>query len=115
MILINLISKSMKIQNKLLTLFVGVDTHKETHTLVGTNVACEKLCELTFENTNNGFREALDRIMKTSKSNSLEPMIGLEDSGGNGASFAKFLHNKGVPVKTVNPVLVKRNSRYYGR
>lgn len=102
----------MSTQNKLSTLFIGVDTHKETHTLVGTNVACEKLCELTFKNNNNGFKKALERIMQTSESNFLKPIVGLEDSGGNGSSFAKFLYHKGLPVKTVNPVLVKRNSRY---
>lgn len=102
----------MSVQNKISTLFVGVDTHKETHTLVGANVACEKLCELTFENNNDGFKKALESILKTSKSNFLKPLIGLEDSGGSGASFAKFLHNNGIPVKTVNSVLVKRNSRY---
>lgn len=99
-------------EDKLSTLFVGVDTHKETHTLVGTNVACERLCELTFENSNIGFQEALQKILKTSKNNSLKPLVGLEDSGGSGSSFARFLHGQSIPVKTVNPVLVKRSARY---
>lgn len=99
-------------QNKISTLFVGVDTHKETHTLVGTNIACEKLCELTFENNNIGFQKALQNILETSENNSLEPMVGLEDTGGNGSSLARFLFGQGMPVKTVNPVLVKRNRRY---
>lgn len=98
--------------DKISTLFIGVDTHKETHTLVGTNVACEKLCELTFENSHSGFQEALKNILKTSENNSLEPLIGLEDSGGSGFSFARFLNGQLLPVKTVNPVLVKRNGRY---
>lgn len=98
--------------NKISTLFVGVDTHKETHTLVGTNVACEKLCELTFENSNSGFQKALREILKTSNSNSLKPLIGVEDSGGSGSSFARFLHEQSIPVKTVNPVLVKRSAKY---
>lgn len=99
-------------QNKISTLFVGVDTHKETHTLVGTNIACEKLCELTFENNNTGFQNALQNILETSRVNSLKPIVGLEDSGGNGSLFARFLHRQGVAVKTVNPILVKRNRRY---
>ncbi len=98
-------------QNKISTLFVGVDIHKETHTLVGTNIACEKLCELTFENNNAGFQKALQSILGTSKLNSLKPLIGLEDSGGNGSSLARFLHKQGLAVKTVNPILVKRNRR----
>lgn len=102
----------MKTQNKLKTLFVGVDTHKETHTLTGINVACEKLCELTFENSFNGFNEAFESIMKVSKDNSLNPMIGLEDTGGTGMALAKFLHRGGIPIKTVNPVLVKRSGKY---
>src|SRR6056297_1811154 len=99
-------------ENKISTLFVGVDTHKETHTLVGTNVACEKLCELTFENNNIGFQNALQNILEASRVNSLQPMVGLGDSGGNGSSFARFLNGQGVAVKTVSPVLVKRNRRY---
>lgn len=98
--------------DKISTLFVGVDTHKETHTLVGTNIACEKLCELTFENSNSGFQKALREILKTSNSNSLKPLIGVEDSGGSGSSFARFLHEQSIPVKTVNPVLVKRSAKY---
>jgi transposase len=98
--------------DKISTLFVGVDTHKETHTLAGANVACEKLCELTFENSHAGFQEALEKILRTSRDNSLKPLVGLEDSGGNGSSFARFLCGRSIPVKTVNPVLVKRNGRY---
>lgn len=108
----NLLTNLKSMQNKLSTLFVGVDTHKETHTLVGTNVACEKLCELTFENSTIGFQNALQNIMDTSRAKSLKPIVGLEDSGGNGLSLARFLYGQGVAVKTVSPVLVKRSRRY---
>jgi transposase len=98
--------------NKMSTLFVGVDTHKETHTLVGANIACEKLCELTFVNDSCGFEKALNHILDTARDHGLDPLVSLEDSGGNGSAFARFLHQSGLPVKTVNPVYVKRNRRY---
>lgn len=98
--------------NKFTTLFVGVDTHKETHTLAGTGVACEKLCELTFVNDRDGHQEALKYIKEAAHEHDLSPLVSLEDSGGNGESFARFLFKSGVPVKTVNPVYVKRNRRY---
>jgi transposase len=95
--------------DKLSTLFVGVDIHKETHTLAAANVACEKICDLTFANSPAGFKEALQKITETARQNSLKPLIGLEDTGGNGSHFARFLLAQGLPVKTVNPVWVKRN------
>jgi len=99
-------------KDKISTLFVGVDTHKETHTLVGTNIICESLCELTFKNDMNGFAEAFQCITETARKNKFTPLIGLEDCGGNGLPFARFLSAKTLPVKTVNPVLVKRDRQY---
>lgn len=99
-------------QDKISTLFIGIDIHKETHTLVGTNVACESLCELTFKNDLSGFQKAFQTIQSVAENNNFKPIIGLEDSGGNGLSFAHFLSTKGMMVKTVNPVLVDRNRKY---
>lgn len=99
-------------QNKISTLFVGVDIHKETHTLVGANFACEQLCELTFQNDLNGFQQALKSITETAKKNNFIPLVGLEDSSGNGLAFANFLNRFNIPVKTINPVLVVRNREY---
>lgn len=91
---------------------MGVDIHKETHTLVGTNFACEQLCELTFRNDLDGFQQALKSITETAKKNQFTPLVGLEDSSGNGLAFANFLNRINVPVKTINPVLVVRNREY---
>jgi len=99
-------------KNKISTLFVGVDTHKETHTLIGTNIVCEQLCGLTFKNNLDGFIKALERINKTAKKNNFTPLVGLEDSAGNGRAFASFLDNNNIPVKTINPVLVVKNRQY---
>ena len=94
------------------TLYVGVDTHKETHTLVGTNLLTEELCQLTFKNDLNGFKSALDRICRTAREHKYSPVIGLEDSGGNGRALADFLVKHSLPVKTVSPVLVVKNRQY---
>jgi len=99
-------------KDKISTLFVGVDTHKETHTLVGTNIVCEPLCKLTFNNDLDGFREAFKRIKETAQRQGFTPLIGLEDSSSNGAGFARFLLRNGLSIKTVNPVLVDRNRKY---
>ncbi len=99
-------------KDKISTLFVGVDVHKEKHTLVGTNIVCEKLCELTFKNDLSGFKDALSKISQTAENNDFTPLVGLEDSAGNGRAFAGFLDKYNIPVKTVNPVLVVKNRRY---
>jgi len=99
-------------QNKISTLFVGIDIHKETHTLVGTNIVCEPMCQLTFDNNQEGFNQALRQVYKTAKAQNLKPLFGLEDSGGNGLALARFLANRNELVKTVNPVLVDRNRQY---
>lgn len=99
-------------KEQLSTLFVGVDTHKETHTLVGTNLVSEPLCELTFPNTLEGFQRALTQIKAAAKEYGLTPLVGLEDSGGNGLAFASFLTQTEIRVRTVNPLFVKRERRY---
>lgn len=98
--------------NKISTLFVGVDIHKETHTLVGTNFHCEQLCNLTFKNDLNGFQQAFESIIQTAKKNHFTPLVGLEDSNGNGFAFANFLSKHQISVKTINPILVVRNREY---
>ncbi len=99
-------------KDKISTLFVGVDIHKETHTLVGTNIVCDQLCKLTFKNDLNGFQQALKSITETAKQYNFSPLVGLEDSAGNGFAFANFLNNANIPVKTINPVLVVRERKY---
>lgn len=90
------------------TLFVGVDPHKQSHTYVAVSSFGERLSELTFPNTGNGFYQALSEIKDLALSHQLNPVIGIEDSGGYGKALANFLCSAEYEVKIVNPVLVSR-------
>ena len=60
------------------TLFVGVDVHKDTHTVVGLSPFGEKLFELTVGNYPHHFEELATKVRHTAQSENLSPRIGLE-------------------------------------
>ena len=90
------------------TLFIGGDVHKDTHTLVAENHLGEELLVKTVANDPADFRKLLDQIRQTATVRHLTPLIGLEDAVGYGWRLASFFHHEGLPVKIINPVLVKR-------
>jgi len=99
-------------ENKLTTLFVGVDIHKNSHTMVGVNALYEPLGRLTFANTLAGYRQATDFTSRLARKHNLRPLFGLEDTGGHGLPFARYLLGEQIPIKGINPLLVKRKRQY---
>lgn len=93
-------------------IYIGIDTHKYTHTAVIINCWQEKLADLTFENKPSAYNSLLEEVKKHIK-RGIKPIFGLEDVGGVGRALAVFLLQNKKIVKEVNPALtsVERKSR----
>lgn len=84
--------------------YVGVDTHKRTHTAVIIDCYGEKLGEYTFENKPSAFDGFLDEVKKRLKKG-ISPIFGLEDTTSSGRSLAVFLLGSRRIVKKVDSSL----------
>jgi len=85
--------------------YVGIDSHKDTHTAVFLNCFYEKLGELTFSTTPSDFPRFLEDAGKLLYEGT-EFAFGFEDISAYGRSLVKFLANQGKLVKHVNAALV---------
>lgn len=85
--------------------YVGLDTHKATHTAVVIDCWTKKLGEVTFENRPGKFEKFLKDIKAIA--GNLTPVFGLEDTGAVGRSLAVFLLGYKYTVKEVNPSFSK--------
>ena len=90
-------------------LFVGVDTHKKTHTAAAFSSYFDLLATITFTNNFDGFSKFLAKLEKLSKGKTL--VFGLEDSQGLGNFLAEFLIKKGFYVVDIDPVTTDRGRR----
>ena len=90
-------------------LFVGVDTHKSTHTAAVFSGYFSLLATITFDNSFLGFSKFLAELEKISGRSAL--IFGLEDSQGLGNFLAEFLIKKGFYVVDIDPVLTDRGRR----
>jgi len=86
-------------------MFVGIDVHKDTHTVVGISPFGEKLFEITVGNYKSDF-ETLDLKVKE-HIGVLSPFFGLEDIRGYGERLAGYLYER-YPVYHVPSILVDR-------
>lgn len=100
------------ISHKQQYLYIGLDLHKNTHTAVIIDCWNKKLGSITIENKPSAFPMLIKEVKKYAK-NSLIPVFGLEDTGGNGRSLALFLIEKKYIVKEVNPALSSAERRSY--
>ena len=90
--------------------YVGIDSHKETHTAVFLDCFFEKLGAITFGNLPADFATFLTQAQSL-KQDGTAFMFGLEDVSNYGAMLAKFLRASGQPVKHVNAYLVARERK----
>ena len=90
-------------------LFVGVDTHKKSHTAAVFSSYFDLLATITFTNNFDGFSKFLAKLEKLSKGKTL--VFGLEDSQGLGNFLAEFLLKKGFYVVDIDPVTTDRGRR----
>ena len=94
--------------------YIGIDTHKFTHTACVMNYDTDSLLSLTFENAPSEYEEALNKILDVTKTDSI--IFGLEDVNSCGLLFSRYLDEKGYIVKYVNPTLpstIRKNSSNY--
>ena len=91
-------------------LFVGVDTHKNSHTAAVLNGYFDVLTTIGFANNQEGFCHLTGKLKKLAGGRSLT--FGLEDSQGLGSFLAQYLVNKDYPVLEINPVSTDRARRH---
>ncbi|MBC1639996.1 IS110 family transposase [Listeria welshimeri] len=84
-------------------IYIGIDIHKETHTAVILTYLEEKLGEVTFSNTLQGFQKLYRYIQKQKQQ--YTPIFGLEDVTHYGRNLAIYLLEQGEIVKEVNSAL----------
>ena len=95
---------------KMLHTYIGIDSHKETHTAVFLDCFFEKLGELEFENLPSTFGNFLQRAQKF-KIEGTTFLFGLEDVSSYGRTLTLFLKENGYQVKHVNALLVARERK----
>ena len=90
--------------------YVGVDSHKDTHTAVFLDCFFEKIAETVVDNMPSEFGAFLSKAEKF-KMEGTTLLFGLEDISAYGRMLAVFLKNNGQAVKHVNALLVARERR----
>jgi len=93
--------------------YVGIDSHKETHTAVFLDCFFDKLGEISFGNRNGDFVEFIKKARKF-KLNGTDFLFGLEDVSKYGRSLTKFFLANGQAVKHVNAYLVAGERKNLG-
>ena len=90
--------------------YVGIDSHKETHTAVFMDFFFDKLGELTFNNLPSEF----DGFLKKAQQFLMDGttfMFGMEDCSSYGRTLMRFLTQNDHQVKHVNALLVSRERK----
>ena len=90
-------------------LFVGVDTHKYSHTAAVLDGYFEVVATISFDNSTEGFNHLFDKLNKLVSRRDL--VFGLEDSQGLGSFLACYLISKGHLALEINPVYTDRSRR----
>ena len=85
--------------------YVGIDSHKDTHTAVFLDCFFERLGAITFANRPSQFGAFLEAAQQYLQENTTF-MFGLEDTANYGRTLTSFLNKNGQPVKHVNSLLV---------
>ena len=90
--------------------YVGIDSHKDSHTAVFIDCFFEKLGELTFDNLPDKFDDFLELAQKY-RVEDTSFIFGLEDASSYGRTLMRFLTENGQRVKHVNALLVARERK----
>lgn len=93
--------------NRSQSFFVGVDSHKDSHTAVALSPFGEELFELKIGPLEKDFNELSERVKSVTSDTGLSPYVGLEDCHEYGARLASFLNTAGYPVFHVASTLVE--------
>jgi len=90
--------------------YVGIDSHKDTHTAVFMDCFFEKLGEITFENLPSKFGAFFDDAERFLMDGTVF-LFGLEDTSVYGRTLLTFLRESGQQVKHVSSLLVARERK----
>jgi hypothetical protein len=85
--------------------YVGIDSHKDTHTAVFLDCFFTKLGEIIFDNLPSKFPAFLKNAIKLQQDGTVL-LFGLEDISMYGRTLAVFLKENGQQFKHVNSILV---------
>jgi len=91
-------------------LFVGVDTHKDSHTAAVLDGYFDVVSTVTFTNNKEGFARLETHLAKISRE--MDIIFGLEDSQGLGSFLAAYLVGKGYTALEINPVTTDRGRKH---
>ncbi len=91
-------------------LFVGVDTHKDSHTAAVLDGYFDVVSTITFDNGKEGFSRLERHLKRLSRGRKL--LFGLEDSQGLGSFLAGYLIAKGYKALEINPVTTGRGRKH---
>jgi len=95
---------------KMLYTYVGIDSHKDSHTAVFLDCFFEKLGEVTFENLPSKFSAFMAKAEKL-KVDGTTLLFGLEDISMYGRLLAVFFRDNGQKMKHVNALLVAKERK----
>lgn len=98
------------IHKKMQYTYVGIDSHKATHTAVFLDCFFEKLGEITFQNLPSKFPTFLEKA-ETCKMEGTTLLFGLEDVSSYGRTLTVFLRKQNCLVKHTNALLVARERK----
>ena len=93
-------SNTYPIHPRMTRTYGGVDSHKDSHTIVFLNCFHEKLGEITIGSAPSEFSKFLKRAKKYLQPNTTWA-FGFEDTSAFGRSFVKYLVEKGYTIKHV--------------
>jgi len=91
-------------------LFVGVDTHKDSHTTAVLDRYFDVVSTVTFANDKAGYARLETCLGKISCGRDI--IFGLEDSQGLGSFLAAYLVGKGYIALEINPVTTDRGRKH---
>ena len=90
--------------------YVGVDSHKDTHTAVFLDCFFEKLGEIKFDNLPSKFDAFLKDALELQQENTTL-LFGLEDVSSYGRNLTIFLKRKNQQIKHVNALFVAKERK----
>ena len=90
--------------------YVGIDSHKDTHTAVFLDCFFERLGEIVFANKPSAFDDFLHNAQELLV-NGTAFLFGLEDTANYGRNLTVFLKNRKQFVKHVNAMLVAKERK----
>ncbi|MBA7585605.1 IS110 family transposase ISCth14 [subsurface metagenome] len=91
-------------------LFVGIDTHKDSHTAAVLDGYFEVVATISFTNSSSGFTGFEEKLKKLRNGKDL--IFGLEDSQGLGSFLASYLIGKGYKALEINPITTDRGRKH---